>query len=65
MSIAPYILDVDTRWRVVVNFTLWPLYSREELWYPLNRRRSGPQDGLETRKSFCPYRDSNFRPFSP
>ena len=44
MSITPFILDVDTRWRGVVNFTLWPLYSRKELWYPLNRRRSGLQD---------------------
>jgi len=24
--VAPYILNLGSRWRLLVNFTLWPLY---------------------------------------
>jgi hypothetical protein len=36
--------DLDTRWRWVVSFTSWPLYSQgKSSWYPLDRRLGGPQ----------------------
>jgi len=37
-------LDLGTRWRWVVSFTLRPLYSqRKSPWCPLDRNLSGPQ----------------------
>jgi hypothetical protein len=43
-GIAPYILDLGTRWRLVVSFTPRPLYPQEKnAWYPLYRRLGGPQ----------------------
>jgi hypothetical protein len=38
------ILDLGTRWRLVVSFTLRSLYPQgESLWYPLDMRLGGPQ----------------------
>jgi hypothetical protein len=38
-DIAPRILDIDTRWRWVVNFTLRPLYLQgNSPWFPFDRR---------------------------
>jgi len=45
-GIAPLILDLSTTWRFVVQFTPWPLYPRNILRRPLNRRLSGPQRGF-------------------
>jgi hypothetical protein len=43
-GIAPRFLDLGTRWRWVVSFTLRPLYRQgKSLWYPLGRRLSGTQ----------------------
>jgi len=43
-SITPRLLNLGTRWRWVVSFTLRPLYPRRESpWYSLNRRIGGPQ----------------------
>jgi hypothetical protein len=43
-GIAPRILDLGTRWRWVVNFTLRPLYSQgKSPQYPLDRRLGRPQ----------------------
>jgi hypothetical protein len=43
-GLARRILDLGTRWRPVVSFTPWPLYSqRRNTWYPLDRRLGGPQ----------------------
>jgi hypothetical protein len=40
---APLVLNVCTRYRWVVNFTLWPLYPRRKgPRYHLTRNRSGP-----------------------
>jgi hypothetical protein len=37
--LAPRILDLGTRWRWVVSFTLRPIYpQRKRPWYPLDRR---------------------------
>jgi hypothetical protein len=37
--IVPRIVDLGTRWRRVVRFTLRPLYSQgKRSWYPLDRR---------------------------
>jgi hypothetical protein len=42
--ISPRILDLGTRLRWVVRFTLRPLYPQvKSLWYPLDRRLNGPQ----------------------
>jgi hypothetical protein len=42
--IAPLILYLSTRWRRVVSFTAWPLYTQgKSLWYPLDKRLDGPQ----------------------
>jgi hypothetical protein len=44
-SIAPRILDLGTRWELVVSFTSRPLYPQEKSpWYTLNRRLGGPQN---------------------
>jgi hypothetical protein len=41
---APLILDPGTRWRWVVSFTPRPLYPKgKSPWYPLDRRKGGPQ----------------------
>jgi hypothetical protein len=38
------VLDLGTRWRQVISFTLRPLYpQRKSLWCPLDRRLGGPQ----------------------
>jgi len=43
-SIAPPILDLGTRRRLVVSFTPRPIYPHgKSLWYPLNMRLGGPQ----------------------
>jgi hypothetical protein len=50
-DIAPLILNLGTRWRWVVNITLWQLCPpppRKEPQYPLNRMLGGP-------KSWCGY----------
>jgi hypothetical protein len=41
---APSILDLGIRWRLIVSFTLQPLYPQgKSPWYPLGRRLGGPQ----------------------
>ena len=56
--IAPFILDLSTTWRFVVKFTPWPLYPRNILRHPLNRRLEwGPErvgTVLEKGKSLVP-----------
>jgi len=45
---APLILNLDTRLRLVVNFTSRPIYLREKSSrYTLNRRLDGPRTGLD------------------
>jgi hypothetical protein len=51
-GIAPRVLNCGTRWRWVVSFTPWFLYS----WYPLDSRLGGPHKPPE--RAF-PYRESN------
>jgi hypothetical protein len=47
-GIAPRILDIGTRWRWVVSFTLRPLYPQEKIpWYSLDRSLDGPQSRSE------------------
>jgi hypothetical protein len=42
--IGPHFLDLGTSWRLVVSFTLLPLYPRRKSRrYPLDRRLGGPQ----------------------
>jgi hypothetical protein len=42
--IAPYIFDLDTRWRWVVSFTPRLLYPQgKNPWCPLDSRLGGPQ----------------------
>jgi hypothetical protein len=55
------ILDLGTRWKLVVSFTLWPLYGRELPWYPLDRRLGGPQCRSERceEEKILPCRESN------
>jgi len=39
VEVDPCILDLGTRWRWVVSFTIWPLYPQgRSPWYPLDRR---------------------------
>jgi hypothetical protein len=41
-------IDLGTRWKWVVSFTLRPLYpQRKSPWYPLDRRLGGFRDGLD------------------
>ena len=41
------VINPDTRWRWMVNFTPWSLYPhRKSLWYALNRRLGGVQQEL-------------------
>jgi hypothetical protein len=43
-GIAPWILDLGTRWRWVVSFTPRPRYPQgNSPWYPFYRRLCGPQ----------------------
>jgi hypothetical protein len=43
-GIVPRIVDLGTRWRWVVSFTLRPLYPHgKSPWYPLDRRLGGSQ----------------------
>jgi len=42
-GIPPLILNLDTRWRSVVNFTHRPLHPGNEPRHPLNRRLGGPK----------------------
>jgi hypothetical protein len=47
-SIAPRILYICTRWRLVISFKTRPLYLQEKsLQYPLDRRLAGPQSHSE------------------
>jgi hypothetical protein len=67
-DMAPLILNLGTKWRWIVNFTLLPLYPRKEPQYVLNTRPSGPQNRLEVlekRNISCPTPDSNPGPPSP
>jgi hypothetical protein len=42
VGIAPRVLDLGTRWRWVVSFTPWPLYTQgKSPWYTLDRRFVG------------------------
>jgi hypothetical protein len=51
-------LDLGTSWRWVVSFMPWPLYHLgKSLWYPLDRRLSGPQSQYGWF-----YQDSNSNP---
>jgi len=39
-----HMLDLSTKWRWLVSFTPWPLYSQgESRWYPHDRRLGRPQ----------------------
>jgi hypothetical protein len=45
-GVTPRILDLYTRWRFVVCFTLWHLYSQgKSPCYPLDRRLGGEHSG--------------------
>jgi hypothetical protein len=62
-GIAPRILDLGTKWRWLVSFTLRPLYPQgKSPWYPWDRRLGGLQSrsgrGGE-KKIPLPHRDSN------
>jgi hypothetical protein len=47
-SVAPRILNLGTRWRWMVSFTLRLLYPQgESRWYPLYRRVGQPQSWSE------------------
>jgi hypothetical protein len=47
-DIAPRIIDLGTRWRWMVSFTLLPLYPQgKSPCYPLDRRLGGPQSRSE------------------
>jgi len=57
-GIAPWIPDRGIRWRWVVSFTLWPLYSQgKSPQYLLDRRLGGPQSqylrGTQFKSQFC------------
>jgi hypothetical protein len=56
--ITPGILNLGTRWRLVVSFTSLPLYSQENsLLYQLYRRLGGPKGWsapYEEKKSLLP-----------
>jgi hypothetical protein len=57
-GIAPRILDLGTRWRCVVSFTLRPLFPQgKSSWYPLDRRLGGPQS-----RSVCCSEEKNSQP---
>jgi hypothetical protein len=44
-GIDPHILDLGTRWRLVVSFMPPPLYCQgKSLWYLLDRRLGEPQN---------------------
>jgi hypothetical protein len=46
--IAPCILNLGSRWRLVVSFTPPPLYPRgKSPWYPTDKRQHEPQSRLE------------------
>jgi hypothetical protein len=50
-GIAPFILDLGTRWMWVVSFTLRPPYSQGKIpHYPLDRKLGGPQIGLKIKQ---------------
>jgi len=58
----PCILNLDTRWRWVVRFTLRPLYSRRKSpQYPLDRKLIGTKSGSGRggeEKNYCPCLES-------
>jgi len=62
-GIAPWILNFSTRWKWVVSFTSWLLYTQgKSLQYPLDRRVGGPQSqigcgGEEKKSHYCPSRN--------
>jgi hypothetical protein len=62
---APRFLNLGTRWRSVVCFTLRPLYPKIEFRYSLEWDLVGPGASLEVvaKRKIMPYRDSN--PDSP
>jgi hypothetical protein len=67
--IAPRILELVTKWRLVVSFTLRPLYLQgKSPWYHWVGGWVGPRAILATvvkRKILSPFRASNPRSFSP
>jgi hypothetical protein len=57
-GIASHILDIGSRWRLVVSFTPRPLYRQgKSPWYPLHRRLGGPQN-----RSGCGCEEKNSQP---
>jgi hypothetical protein len=64
--IDPSILDLGTSWRLVVSFTSWLLYPRENSpRYALDRRLGVPQSRSGRRveeRHLAPYRDSKSDP---
>lgn len=57
--IAPFILNLGTKWKSLVSLTVWPPYPR----CPLNRSVCGPKRRFGCfrgeREGSCPFRDSN------
>jgi hypothetical protein len=64
-GIAPHILDLSTRWRLVVSFMPQLLYPQgKSPWYPLDRRLVGSRvilDAVVKRKIPSPHWESNPR----
>jgi hypothetical protein len=58
-GIAALILNLSTRWKIVVDFTLWQLYPRERTLVPIEWEAGwGPERDLD---GFCPCEDLNPR----
>jgi hypothetical protein len=55
-GIAPLILNMGARWRLMISFSSWMHYSRRGLLYLLNKRLVEPQsqDGPLAAESFVP-----------
>ena len=63
-SIPPFIPNLSTRRRRMVNIVSQPLYPQKKLQCPLNRRLGG-LDGFEDDKISCPYQHSKPRLSGP
>jgi hypothetical protein len=51
---APCILNLRTRWRLVVSFIPWPLHLQgKSPQYPMNSNMGGPQTQSGNLQSFC------------